>query len=111
MLESAPHTLQILVITPEENDKYNRPIPGTSSKIWKDVTECFCHDNSQHKEVSINGELWVYNYHVVYEGKKIALGSHIRSLDDEGNVIGEGEVKKNAQCYSEELKGRCDIWI
>ena len=69
MLETAPHKLQIQVITPEENDEYNRPIPGT------------------------------------------VLGSHIRCLDAEGNTVGEGDVKKNAECYSEEFKGRCDIWV
>ena len=53
----------------------------------------------------------MYNYHVVYEGKKIVLGSHIRCLDAEGNTVGEGDVKKNAECYSEEFKGRCDIWV
>ena len=111
MLETAPHKLQIQVITPEENDGYNRPIPGTDGESWQDVTDCFCHDNSQQKEVSVNGERWVYNYHVVYEGKKIVLGSHIRCLDAEGNTVGEGDVKKNAECYSEEFKGRCDIWV
>ncbi|WP_302029793.1 hypothetical protein [Bacteroides finegoldii] len=111
MLESAPHKLQLLVITPEKNDEYNRPIPGTGSERWEEVTICFCHDNSQQKEESVNGKLWVYNYHVVYEGDKIALGSHIRCLDAEGNTVGEGDVKKNAECHSEELEGRCDIWI
>ena len=111
MLESAPHKLQLLVITPEKNDEYNRPIPGTGSERWEEVTICFCHDNSQQKEESVNGKLWVYNYHVVYEGDKIALGSHVRCLDAEGNTVGEGDVKKNAECHSEELEGRCDIWI
>ena len=70
MLEEHPHKLQLQVITPEENDEYNRPIPETGGEYWQDVTDCFCHDNSQQKEVSVNGERWVYNYHVVYEGKK-----------------------------------------
>ena len=48
---------------------------------------------------------------MVYEGKKIILGSHIRCMDTEGNIVGEGDVKKNAECYSEEFKGRCDIWV
>lgn len=111
MLESAPHKLQLLVIVPEQNDEYNQPIPGTGGESWQDVTDCFCHDNSQQKEVSVNGERWVYNYHVVYEGDKIALGSHVRCLDAGGKIVGEGDVKKNAECYSEELEGRCDIWV
>ena len=111
MLESAPHKLQLLVIVPEQNDEYSRPIPGTGGESWQDVTDCFCHDNSQQKEVSVNGERWVYNYHVVYEGDKIALGSHIRCLDAGGKIVGEGDVKKNAECYSVELEGRCAIWV
>ena len=111
MLESAPHKLQLLVIVLEQNDEYNRLLPGTGGESWQDVTDCFCHDNSQQKEVSVNGERWVYNYHVVYEGEKIALGSHIRCLDAGGKIVGEGDVKKNAECYSEELEGRCDIWV
>ena len=61
--------------------------------------------------MSVNGERWVYNYHVVYEGGKIPLGNRVRCLDSDDNTVGEGEVKKNAGCYSEEFKGRCDIWI
>ena len=111
MLEETPHKLQIQVITPEENDEYGRLITGTGGESWQDVAECFCHDNSQQKEVSVNGERWAYSYHVVYEGEKIPLGSHVRCLDSDERTVGEGEVKKNAECYSEEFKDRCDIWI
>lgn len=111
MLEETPHKLQMQVITPEENDEYGRLVSGTGGESWQDVADCFCHDNSQQKEVSVNGKRWVYNYHVVYEGNKIPLGSCVRCLDSDDNTVGEGEVKKNAECYSEEFKGRCDIWI
>ena len=37
MLETAPHKLQLQVITPEENDEYNRPIPGTGGESLQDV--------------------------------------------------------------------------
>ncbi len=111
MLEAAPHKLQILVVTPERNDEYGRPIPGTGNKEWQDGPKCFCHDNSQNKEISVNGKAWVYSYHVVYEGSKIPLDTKVRCLGLDNSVIGEGLVIKNAECYSEELKGRCDIWI
>ena len=59
-----------------------------------------------------NNRKWVYSYHVVYEGKKLALDTKVRCWDKETQeVIGEGKVIKNAECYSEELKGRCDIWL
>ncbi|MEL5895925.1 hypothetical protein AAE250_20815 [Bacteroides sp. GD17] len=112
MLEDAPHILVIRTVTPLEKDEFGRPIPGTGGESWDELTECFCHDNSQTKEVSINGVLWVYSYHVVYEGEKIALGTKVRCLDKiTGKTVGEGEVKKNAECYIEDLKGRCDIWM
>ncbi len=112
MLDEAPHILTIKIITPPDNDDYGRPIPGTGEESWERVTECFCHDNSQQKEVSVNGKLWVYNYHVVYEGEKVDLDVEIRCLDKKtGKIVGEGKVIKNAECYSEELKGRCDIWL
>ena len=98
MLDEAPHILQARTVTPPENDEYGRPIPGTGGEQWDNLTECFCHDNSQQKEV--------------YEGKKIALDTMIRCIDKvTEDVVGEGKVIKNAECYSEELKGRCDIWV
>ena len=112
MLDEAPHILQVMTVTPPEKDEYGRPIHGTGGESWNDLTECFCHDNSQMQEVSVNGKLWVYSYHVVYEGKKLALGIMVKCVDKETQeVVGEGKVIKNAECYSEELKGRCDIWM
>lgn len=112
MLEEAPHKLMVRTVKPFLNDEFGRPVPGTGGESWDELTECFCHDNSQVKEVSINGQLWVYSYHVVYEGKKIALDTRVQCLDKvTGVLVGAGEVKKNAECYIEELKGRCDIWL
>jgi hypothetical protein len=111
MLEETPHKLQIQVITPEENDEYGRPIMGTGGESWQDIAECFCHDNSRRKERSINGERWVYRYNVVYEGENIPLGSHVRCLNSNGKIVGEGEIMDNAECHSEEFEGRCEIWI
>ena len=112
MLDEAPHILQVRTVTPPEDDEYGRPIPGTGGESWNDLAECFCHDNSQMQEVSVNGKLWVYSYHVVYEGAKLALDTMVKCLDKETQkVVGDGKVIKNAECYSEELKGRCDIWL
>ena len=112
MLDEAPHILQVRTVTPPENDEYRRPIPGTGGESWDELIECFCHDNSQMQEVSVNGKLWVYSYHVVYEGAKLALDTTVNCLDKETKkVVGYGKVIKNAECHSDELKGRCDIWL
>lgn len=112
MLDEAPHILVVKTVTLPEKDEYGRPIPGTGGEEWNELTECFCHDNSQQKEISVNGKLWAYSYHVVYEGKKLALDTTVKCLaKDSRDIVGEGKVIKNAECYSEELKGRCDIWL
>lgn len=110
MLRATPHTLQVRTTSEPQTDEFGRQI-SEGEETWTDVAPCFCHDNSQMKQVSVNGELWTYNYHVVYEGSKLALGTHIRCLDDSGSVIGEGDVTKNAECYSKQLKGKCDLWV
>ena len=112
MLDEAPHILQVRTIIPPENDEYGRPIPGTGGESWSYLADCFCHDNSQMQEESVNGKLWVYAYHVVYEDEKLPLGTMVRCKDKvTEEVVGEGKVIKSAECYSEELKGRCDIWV
>lgn len=112
MLDEAPHTLQVCTVKPIEVDEYGRPVKGSGGETWEDVAECFCHDNTQMKQVSVNGELWTYQYHIVYEGTKIALDTKLRCIDKEtGETVGEGKVTKNAQCYSSEFKGRCDLWL
>lgn len=110
MLDQAPHRLQSRFLSDGLKDEFGRQVTE-SSESWDDVAECFCHDNSQMKQVSVNGELWTYQYHVVYEGVKIGLGTKVRCLGPDGNVVGEGKVIKNAECYSEGLEGRCDLWL
>lgn len=110
MLDEAPHKLYVRTLTEPTKDEYGRQTSdGTES--WDFVAMCFCHDNSQMKEVSVNGELWTYDYHVVYEGSKIPLGTMVKCLDANGNTVGKGVVKRNSECYSEDLKGRCDLWL
>ena len=110
MLDEAPHILKCRVTQPVVYDDLGRQVSDIVEN-WKVVGDCFCHDNSQMKQVSINGELWTYSFHVVYEGEKIALGSRVRCVDSSGNVVGEGDVRKHAMCYSRDLGGRCDLWL
>ena len=112
MLDEAPHILHTCAVLPLETDEFGKPVKGTGGGTWTEAGECFCHDNTQMKQVSVNGELWTYQFHIVYEGSKIALGTKVRCTDKQtGNVIGEGVVTKNAECYSQEFKGRCDLWL
>lgn len=112
MLEEAPHILQACAVVPAENDEYGRPVPGTGGESWHDLGECFCHDNSQHEEVSAGGRMLVYEYHVVHEGGKLPLDTRVRCISRRtGEPVGEGVVVKNAECYSSELEGRCDTWL
>lgn len=119
MLDEAPHILQVRTLTDPIYDEYGRQLTE-SKEIWRNVAECFCHDNTQMKQVSVDGELWTYSYHIVYEGQKIELGTKVRCIiadgccqccSDEEDIVGEGEVKKRAACYSSEFVGRHDIWI
>lgn len=112
MLEETPHILQARTLTEPTYDVFGRQLTD-SEEVWRDIAACFCHDNSQTKQVSINGELWTYAYHIVYEGDAVALGTKVRCLsrDGEESLIGEGEVRKLASCYSEDFDGRKDIWI
>lgn len=111
MLVAAPHTLMVRIVTAPGRDDAGRIEQGTSEETWTCLCGCFCHDNSQQREVSVNGRLWVYAYHVVYEGDKVALGTRVRCLDADGATVGEGEVIKNARCWAEGLEGRCDLWL
>ena len=109
MLDEAPHILTVREVT-EELNEYG----DVSSEVerWDVVTECFCHDNSQMQQVTVNGKLWTYSYHVVYEGSKIPLGKMVRCVSGCGcHEVGRGIVRKNAECYSQGLKGRCDLWL
>lgn len=111
MLDEAPHILQKCIKAEPILDRAGRQI-GETEERWEDVAECFCHDNSQTKQVAVNGELWTYQYHVVYEGAKLPLDTKVRAIEKGSEtIIGEGKVKKNAECYSKDFQGRCDIWL
>ena len=109
MMDEAPHKLYIRTLVQGETDEYGRQV-SEDSESWKPFADCFCHDNSQAREITVNGQLWTYSYHIVYEGDKIPLGTYVRCMDG-SRVVGEGKVVKNAECYSRDLEGRCDIWV
>jgi len=111
MLDEAPHILQKCIKAQPILDRAGRQV-GESAETWEDVAECFCHDNSQMKQVAVNGEMWTYQHHVVYEGATILLDTKVRCIDKQTQeTIGEGFVKKKAACYSKEFQGRRDIWL
>ena len=111
MLDEAPHILQRCVKAEPILDRAGRQT-GETAESWEDVAECFCHDNTQMKQVAVNGELWTYQYHIVYEGVKLPLDTKVRCIDKQTREsVGEGLVKKNAECYSIDFKGRCDVWL
>lgn len=98
----SPHTIQKKVITGATIEKGN-PIKGSES--WINVGKCRCDDNSQQKQISVNGVLIIYNYHVVHEGERIDVGTEVQCLDENGNIRGSGIVVKTGKCnyfsYSE----------
>lgn len=110
MLDESPHKLQVRIIDEPVLDEFGQQV-GESSERWETVANCFCHDNSQMRQVLVNGVLWTYSYHVVYEGEKIPLDTKIRCVDGCCNVVGMGHVKKNAKCYGADFPNRCDIWV
>ena len=92
----APHTLQIKVIKPMEEDEFGHPIPST--EYWQDFSKCRCDDISAEKKASINGNLYDYKYKVVYESvKSIEAGTLVRCVDKDGKVRGEGIAKNPMQ--------------
>ena len=111
MLDEAPHILQKCIKAEPILDRAGRQI-GETEERWEDVAECFCHDNSQMEQISVNGELWTYAYHVVYEGDMVALGTKVQCTDkSSGELIGHGVVRKIARCHSFEFQGRTDLWL
>lgn len=87
----SPHKLLVKVVSGPSFDEDMNPIPPKED--WKDFGSCRCDDNGAMKQVSVNGVLHDYNYHVVYEGEKIKMGTEVRVLDSE-SIRGEGKVIK-----------------
>ena len=94
----APHTLQIKVVVPPEEDEYGKIVPGTGGESWKDLGRCRCDDISADKKVSANGSLYDYKFKVVYESvEAIEAGVSVRCLNADGSVRGEGVARNPMQ--------------
>lgn len=100
-----PHTLQVKVENQPARDEFGNPIFSDEPFTWKTIGECRCDDNGQMKQISVNGTMFDFSYHVVYEGKIITPGTEIRVFDEVGRTRGFGKVSKSAKCnflpYSE----------
>ena len=91
----SPHRLQKFVVLDDLIDDDGNPID--SLQEWEDVGTCRCDDNGVMKQVSVNGKLFDYHYHIVYEGEKIPTDTLIKVLD-KGQLRAEGKVIKSAKC-------------
>lgn len=90
----APHRLFVKVVSPTLFDEDMNPIPLKEN--WVDFGACRCDDNGAMKQISVNGVMHDYNYHVVYEGEKIKIDTEVRIFDGE-SIRGEGKVIKPAK--------------
>lgn len=108
----APHILQIYHPAEFITDDEGVMTPGLS--WWETVGECRCDDNGGLKQIGVNGQAYTYNYHIVYEGAKLSIGTKVRAVEADALTMneipkefirGEGEVIKPGKCnylnYSE----------
>ena len=103
----APHILKAKVYKEPEYDENGNPIIVENDE-WEEIGRCRCDDNGQMKQVSVNGSMVDFSYHIVYEGKDVLPGKEVIAIDGDGNARGAGKVIKIARCnylnYSE-------IWV
>ena len=90
----APHRLMVKVVSGPSFDEDMNPLPPKED--WKDFGSCRCDDNGVMKQISVNGVMYDYNYHVVYEGGILNAGTEVRILDGE-SVRAEGKVIKSGK--------------
>lgn len=101
----APHILKKKTVTGGIIDEKGNPIPDKVD--WVEVGKCRCDDNGQQIKVSVNGILYDYNYHVVYTGEIIPIGTEIQISDGE-RIRGEGKVIK---CGKANYFNYAEIWM
>jgi len=101
-----PHILK--VCHPGQSSKNDEGVITPGVPTWETIGGCRCDDNGGLKQVGINGQAYTYNYHIVYEGTKIPIGTKVRVFEADSTIRGEGEVIKSSKCnflnYSE-------IWL
>lgn len=99
-----PHILEI------KNDTVSTVVDGIPSFLedtYTEIGKCRCDDSGVNKQISVNGVMFAFSYHIVYVGEKIELGKYVRVLD-KGNIRGEGEVIKSSKCN---MLNYSEIWI
>lgn len=97
VMKTAIHTLQIEILPKPANDEMGRPVVCDRSG-WKTLCRCRCDDNSTTEFRSDNGSVYRPDYHIVCEGNiNIEPGAHIRCLNSDGSVRGEGYVYRPKQ--------------
>lgn len=103
----APHILKAKVEKGPEFDDLGNPVINDNNE-WEKIGPCRCDDNGQMKQVSVNGSMTDFSYHIVYEGKDVLPGVEVAVFDSNGDIRGHGKVIKIARCnyfnYSE-------IWV
>lgn len=104
-----PHKLYVKVYKEPSVDQNGDAIPGTGGFDWEEIGGCRCDDNGGSSNISINGVSHIYEYHIVFNGKrKLHVGDEVKALGPDGTVRGGGTVIKPGKCnflnYSE-------IWI
>jgi hypothetical protein len=108
----SPHILYKEVITGAFIDDNSNPHEGTAE--WVTIGKCRCDDNDAKEKVfvekvSVNGIIHDYDFHIVYEGEKLPVGTKVRALNKDGSVRGEGEVIKSRK-YNY-FTPSAEIWI
>lgn len=91
----APHTLQVLIVTPMKRDEYGRPVAESGGEVWQSVGMCRCDDVSAERIIGENGARYDFKYKVVFPATitTVIEGKHVRCLNADGTVRGEGVVK------------------
>jgi hypothetical protein len=104
----SPHTLQVKAYdSTGEVNEFGQPV--SASFEWRGVGECRCDDNTTLDRISVEGELFVYAYHIVYKNGGIKASDWVRAIDAEnGTVRGEGRVVKASEPNDFEC---ADLWI
>lgn len=100
----SPHILEI------KNDTVNTVVDGIPSfleETYTEIAKCRCDDSGVNKQISVNGTMFAFSYHIVYVGERIEVGKYVRVMD-KGNIRGEGEVIKSSKCN---MLNYSEIWI
>ena len=108
-ISDASHILYFLHKESPQTDSNGDTIPGTGKEEWVEVCRCRCDDNEASKTVGINGQAYVYRYHIVLSGqKKFSIGDRVRACYPNGELRGEGTIAVPGRCN---FLGYSEIWI